>query len=695
MSYKPNDSQLNIKLAQRLFFEGKLKQAKHICSCILSAGEENSEACYLLAIIEDTYGNHESAMQFISKAINNNPSSAKYHYSLGIIYNNLKRIEEAIVSFTKAIHLDPSFAEAHYNLGNVLKNLDRYDEAIRYYKKATKIKPGFAMAYSNLGNAFIKKGELEKGLLAYQKALHLKPDNVETLCSLGNAYKKMGHYKEALDFYQRALAIRPDHAEICNSLGNVYSDNLYMDKAVTFYQKALSINPEYAEAHYNLGTALMRLGHLDEAIINLRKALSCKPDYIKAHSNLLFFLNYIPNISQKEIFQEATSWDIQQAKKLAEIEPTYSNKIKNKGKLKIGYVSSDFRNHSVSVFFEPFIKARNKEKFEIFCYANVKQPDDVTERLKMESDHWSSIAEKNDRVVADEILQDEIDILVDLAGHTANHRLSVFMYKPAPIQVTWLGYPNTTGIRAIGYRFTDPITDPIGEGDDLHSEKLVRLPHTFFCFQPTADSPDVVESPIKKTGHITFGSVNNLLKVNTEVIAVWSEILNRLPGSRLLMIGRDFMQESIKNRFVDLFASQGIKTNRIEMIPSVPHSEFLAIHGRIDIALDPFPYNGQTATCNSLWMGVPVITLRGKNHVARVGASIMTNIGLPELIAEDQEGYVKQAITFAKNPDLLSELRLGMRARMIQSPICDTETFTKNIEEAYTKMWKTYASKEN
>jgi predicted O-linked N-acetylglucosamine transferase (SPINDLY family) len=342
----------------------------------------------------------------------------------------------------------------------------------------------------------------------------------------------------------------------------------------------------------------------------------------------------------------------------------------------------------VAYFFEPLLKSHDREKFEIFCYSDVKSSDSVTERLEHEADCWRAIAWKKDGAVIKQIEADNIDILVDLAGHTAGNRLPVFARKPAPIQVSWLGYPNTTGLESIDYRFTDAVADPFGRDDDYYSEELYRLPGCFLCYGPHENAPAVSESPSVENSIVTFGSFNNLSKITPEVINAWSKILLRVEDARLVLKFKSFNDEHVRGRYSAMFTEGGISSDKIDFLSYVPgKADHLSLYNKIDIALDPFPYNGTTTTCEALWMGVPVVALAGDRHASRVGASILNAVGLDEtLVANDIESYIDNAVALAADRGALQELRVGLRQKMQDSPLCNAEDFTGRIEEAYQKM---------
>ena len=379
------------------------------------------------------------------------------------------------------------------------------------------------------------------------KVLALNPNHFEAHNNLGVIFQESGRQEEAITSFNNALSINPDYAEAHNNLGCLYQQTGKVEEAISSYREAISLKSDYAEAYNNLGYGLQKSGNVEEAISSYRKAFLLKPDYNFARSNLLFAMNYCSSISQKDIFHEALIFadKISIGKNRDKKQP--SQRDTTKQKLKIGYVSPDLCQHSVSFFIKPLLGAHNREKFEIYCYSDVKNPDIETSQIKALTDHWIVIAGKNDEDVMARIKRDGIDILVDLAGHTAKNRLSMFAQKAAPLQVSWLGYPNTTGLKEIDYRFTDAIADPEGKGDDFYSEELIRLKDCFLCFKAYELAPEVTSAPCLESGNITFGSFNNITKLTPEVVRVWAKILLEVPNSKLLLKGRAFIDEFIKN----------------------------------------------------------------------------------------------------------------------------------------------------
>jgi predicted O-linked N-acetylglucosamine transferase (SPINDLY family) len=403
----------------------------------------------------------------------------------------------------------------------------------------------------------------------------------------------------------------------------------------------------------------------------------------------------MPGISQDSIYHQAVQWNDKYAKNLHKNNLKLNNTRDKDRRLRIGYVSPDFREHSVNYFFEPVLMAHDNNNFEIYCYANVKKPDDVTRRLQAAAGHWTSIVNLDDAEAAELIRKDRIDILVDLAGHTKDNRLLVFGYRPAPVQVTWLGYPNTTGMQSLDYRLTDEIADPAGTADNLHSEKLVRLEPGFLCYKPYEPAPDVSPLPCTKTGNTTFGSFNSLIKITPEVVKLWSKILHTIPLSRLLLKSSRLTDQQHKERCLEMFADERIEPGRLELCEWQKNKEdHLKLYDKIDIGLDPFPYNGTTTTFEALWMGVPVVTMLGDMHAGRVGASIMNQVGLGELVADTAENYVKLVVSLAKKYDRLAVLRSGLREQMRNSGIMDSKLFTEKLENEYRKMWIKWCEQE-
>jgi len=498
----------------------------------------------------------------------------------------------------------------------------------------------------------------------------------------------MGNLERSIRYYEMALAINPRFAETLNNLGVIYTLMGRTNEGLQYCKLAIEANPNYAEAYNNLGVLFRDEGRIPEAIASYAHCIALKKEAVNAAQNRLLALNYAVDFSPVQIYEEHFKW----GREFSERFTRFPLKPHSNRRIRIGYVSPDLCIHSVSYFCEAPIRFHDSSKFEVFCYFNLSREDERTRMFKdlVSLDHWRDIVALSTEQVCEIIAGDEIDILVDLTGHTAGNRLDVFAMKPAPVQVTWIGYPNTTGLPTIDYRIGDAIADA-GECDDRFVEKLVRLPGCFLCYSPPRVYSDVAPLPSLGTGVVTFGSFNNLAKISEDVIALWCKILSRVPESRMLMKCKPFATDRVRDRFFELFAKFGIPSHRVDLIPLAPKTEdHLALYGHVDIALDSFPYAGTTTTCEALLMGVPVITLKGEAHAQNVGMSLIKSISLAKLemycLCETREQYVENAVSLATCLEDLEEIRKSLRPQMLASSLCDGLTFTKHVESAFLSM---------
>jgi len=597
-------------------------------------------------------------------------------------------IIEARQHLQKILVLSPGHGDSLYELGCLAAREGQADEAKEWFAQAISANPGAARYHNSYGNLLYAGGKLEEAAELYRKALRVDPDFAEAHANMGMVLCETGKTEAGLAFLRKAIAIDPRLYEAHNSLGIVLVSQGDMDNAVAALSRAIELKPDFAEAHNNLGGALGHMGRLEDAITSFRRALESKPDFVEAHSSLVFSLNYLADCAPEEIFREHLEWARRHAAPLKPAIRPHHNLRAPDRRLRVGYVSAYFGNHAVSYFFEPTLMHHDTSRFEVFCYSDVRQPDAYTHRMRSYPCVWRDIAGQSDEAVAQLIASDEIDILVDLSGHIAEHRLLVFARKPAPVQVTWNGYPNTTGMEAMDYRITDAYADPPGMTEHLHTEQLVRLPEIYMAYQPPEISLPVRPPPSLANGYVTFGSFNKLSKITPQVIAVWAQILKALPAARLLIL--TVPEGGTGARLEQAFAEHGVGAERLELLGRLPVQQFLAAHQRADVALDPFPYNGTTTTCQTLWMGVPLVTLAGRSHVARVGVSMLSNLGLERFIARDAREYVSIAVALATDHQALATLRAGLRERMLSSPNTDGARLTRFLEAAYAKMWKDY-----
>lgn len=637
-------------------------------------------------------GRAMEAKALLEKVCKLHKKDAEAWMLLGCVHGTLHDVSASIKCLHKAVSLRPTIAEAHGNLGIALKTAGKLNEAVESYRRAIELKPDSAGVYNNLGNALVEQGKFDEAIACFKRAVALRPNFADVYFNLGCALrdrglleKDAGRLDDAVKSFQTAVRLKPDFAEGHYNLGATLAHIDEFTKAEACYRKALHIKPEYAEAYGNLANIFLFQGRLDEAEKSYRKTLNIKSDYVGAHSNLLLCLNYSDG-DAAAVFAEHCRW----AEVHGVFEPPvqYSNIPEPDRRLRIGYVSPDLWTHPVAFFLEALLANHDPDAVESFCYAEVKRPDAMTERLRSLAGAWRDIHGKPDDEVADMIRLDGIDILIDLAGHMANNRLLVFARKPAPVQVTYLGYPNTTGLPAMDYRLTDNLADPV-DSSGRYTEELVRLPNCFLCYLPPRETPPVSPLPAETVGHITFGSFNNLAKVTPTVVAHWASILQAVPDSRLILKSKALRDKTACERYRALFADHGISNERIELIGwTTSIEEHMGLYNRVDIALDTFPYNGTTTTCDALWMGVPVIVLAGSQHAGRVGVSLLGATELTELIADTLDGYRQLAITLANDVDRLAEMRQHLRTKLSASPLCDGPQFARDVEQAYRDMWR-------
>jgi protein O-GlcNAc transferase len=707
---------------------GDLQRAETIYRQILQADPAQAVALHFLGVIAHQVGKQEVAIDYMKQSLELTPYNEGFHCNLGMAYQALGQFDQAIASYREALRLRPEYFDAHNNLANVLADQGKLDEASAGYQRALALNPNCAEAHSNLGVALQRLGKLDDAETHCRKGVRLKPDSIEARINLGNVQTARGKLDEAALNYREALRIKPDYALAHNNLGGTLQLQGKTDEAVVSYRQALQWKPDYAEAHGNLATALQIQGNLDEAERHLREALRYQPGLgathnnlggilqlegkfeeainhfreamrlmpgdASAHSNVLLCMNYDPKTDLGVLFEEHREWGRRwgvdnETRRQRDKETTrQGDNESTTRRLKVGYVSPDLTWHPIAHFLQPILANHDPDQVQAICYAEVSAPDAMTARLKTLSREWRSVSGLTDQELAKLVRADGIDILVDLAGHTAKSRLRFFAHQPAPVQVTYLGYPYTTGLSTIQYRLTDAVADPPGEPVS-HTEELIRLPGGFCCYAPPSTAPDPGPLPAQKAGYITFGSLHALHRLNAEVLDLWSAILRAVPTAHLLIF-RHTLRGNIKEGLFRQFNERGIEAARIDMRQDYSKddsSRYLAVYQGVDVSLDTFPWSGHTTACESLWMGVPVITLRGNRHAGRMVASVLTQIGLPDFIAESPEQYVEKAVQAAQDIERLAKLRSELRDLVKNSPLCDGKKFARNLEAAYREMW--------
>jgi protein O-GlcNAc transferase len=646
-----------------------------------------------MGIILHNMGRLEEAIDHYHMAIRLQSDYAEAYYNSGIAFREKLEVEKAVSACQKAIQLKPDYVDAHYSLGALFKNMKQSEKAIAHYEKAIELKPDYAEAYYNLG--FILQydvGKIEEAIVHYQKAIELNPDYAEVYNDMGNALQSQGKTEDAISCYQRAFTAEPNFVEARINLGNAFKELGRIDEAISLFQWVLNMRPDLPEVHNNLGIALQSQGAIEEAIMHFQRALHLNPDYMEAHSNYLMALHYDTRSDKEALFKETIKWSEKYCFSL-DTDKCFSNIVDPERKIKIGYVSGDFRIHPVGFFIEAVLVNHSRERFEIYCYYNNHKNDDITGRYQSLPLYWRNIAGISDEEVEKMIIKDGIDILIDLSGHSAKHRLLLFARKPAPIQATWIGYFDTTGMKAMDYVIADKYIIP--EEDEIYYvEKIVRLPDCYLCYTPHAYAQEVNELPCLSQGYITFGCFNNIAKINPTVVAVWSEILQAVPGSRLCLGTQSFNSPSIRNEYMEQFAGNGVEPDRIVFLGKLPHLEYLAYYENIDIVLETFPFTGNTTTVDALWMGVPVVTLVQDSFVGRLGLSILATLNLNDLIAFTKDDYIRKVLSLAGDIEGLSALRRSLRERLSSSPLCNGMKFTSDMENIYRAAWRKWCERQ-
>jgi len=643
-----------IKIAYSNHKDGNFDIAEKLYKQILEIDIDNPNILHLLGVLYIQKSQYLFAKKYLKKACSLKPNSPEYLSNLGIVYKKEKQYKKAILQYQKALQLASDNPQITFNYADLLKEANLISDAKKAYLQTIKIAPNFVDAYNDL--SVILRNEKKN--------------------------------KEAFELLKRAIKIKPDFAEAYNNLGVLCLDEDDMiNEAVYYFEKAVAINKNYIDALINLAKAYYKAHNTKMMIKYLQIALKYKPDSKAAQSHLFGAYAYSVNICPDFVFEQHCKWaQLIQKKKYFNFD--YIKKDTEK-KLKIGYISPDFRSHSVSCFMYPILKNHDHNSFQIFAYSDTTNQDHITQKLAGFCDKFRDISDLNDDFLYKLIINDKIDILIDLAGHTINNRLHVFAQKPAPVQITYLGYPNTTGLSTIDYRITDNFADPIGMTDKYYSEKLIRLSNIFLCYSPFEDVKSESKPPVYKNGFITFGSFNISRKINTEVIKIWANILKQIPDSCLLLKNVNFDSNYIKDLFYSRFEDFNISRNRIHLFGKISSlKKHFEMYNKIDISLDTFPYNGTTTTFDSLWMGVPVITLKSNVHIGRVGTTILKNLSLHDFIANSYDSYIEKAVELAKNKELIISLKKNIRNIMIKSKLLDGKKFTIELEAVYRQVWK-------
>jgi protein O-GlcNAc transferase len=694
---QPQSAEAHCVLGNLLRLVGQRDEAISHCRQALSIHPGFAGAHNNLALALADQDKLDEAVEHYKLAVRFDPNYAAAYNNLGTALARQGKFAEAVLNYQHSLKHNRNFPEAYNGMGMALERLDRLDEAVSCYEQALQLKPNFPAACNNLGIARMKQGRSEEAGDCFRQALKLKPDHVDGFNNLATVLMSQGRLDEAVDNYRQALRVNPRYAEGYSNLASVLQSQNKLDESVDCFKEAIRLKPDFAQAHNNLAGVYLRLGRLDEALENFHQAMRLSPEMAPVRSSLLFCMNYDPHADPDDVFAEHRAWGREHTPSIPA--PPHHNVRDPDRRLRIGYISPDLRFHPLTRYLEPVLAHHDPEKVEVFCYAEGPFTDAVTTRLQKLAHVWRWTSRQADAQIVDTVRNDKIDILVDLAGHTANNRLFVFAHKPAPIQVTWLGYMNTTGLAAMDYRLTDDVLDPADSGQlpvvgqrttDTNqlirdTEELWRLPGGMCCFLPPDDAPEVSPLPAQRRGNLTFGSLHGLLKLNARVFDLWAQVLQAVPTARLLMF-HDTVMGTAQDRIRREFANRGIDSARLDLRQGSCKAGYLGIYEEIDVSLDAFPWTGGVTTCESLWMGVPMLTLCGVRPASRNSAALLARVGLRDWAADTPEEVVAMALRQAGELDRLGELRSQLRDRM-RASLCDGQRFTRELEEAYRAMW--------
>jgi protein O-GlcNAc transferase len=606
-------------------------------------------------------------------------AQARQHHQAG-------RLAEAEAGYRTILAREGENAEALHLLGLLV--LDNGDAAAgqALIARALAKQPWKSALHSDLGLAYRALGEEDSAIRCFRKALKLQPTLVAAHNNLGMALKAQGDLDGAASCYRQALTLAPQLAELHNNLGNLLDRQGHLGEAIACFERALALRPDTASTHLNLANSLLRQGRVTDSIAAFRAALRLDPALAAAGTNLLMALQYDAGTDAAELAREARDWAARNEPAAAP--PDFAISAASDRQLRVGFVCGDFREHPTAYFFASLLEALKPTGILAFCYANHTTDDAMSARLAAQAAGWRRIAGMDSARAAGLIRRDHIDMLVDLSGHTKDSRLDLFALGAAPLQMAWYAYPGTTGLARMHHIIADDRVLPPGD-ERFFTETPLRLPDCYVCFTPPAENLTPGPLPMLAAGHVTFGSFNNPAKLSEPTIALWARLLRAVPQSRLALRFRWLADPATAARLTSAFAAHGVAAKRLDLAHAPSRAAALAAYRRIDLALDPFPYNGTTTSCEALWMGVPFVTLKGARFAARVGHSLLATLGLEALVAEDEAGYVEIAAALARDPPRLATLRGELRPRLLASPLCDAPRFARNLAAALRQAWQT------
>tara|TARA_Y100001936_G_scaffold253585_1_gene319168 strand:- start:11896 stop:14067 length:2172 start_codon:yes stop_codon:yes gene_type:complete len=677
----------DLESAVTLHQSGDLTRAAGLYQSVLDRYPDLPDALNFLGVIAGELGQAEKALELIERSLTLDPANAVYHNNHGNILRQVGAFDEAIAAYKTAVGHAPEYAVAHNNLGIALNRCGMARDAEHSFRKAIEIEPEYYEAYNNLGTGLYLQARFEEASTVFREAISVAPKELSARNNLANVMAMLGKIDDAEKQCREAISIDDSHAITQLTFGGVLEAQGRFFEAEVAFRTALDLEPNMPAAWNNLGNLFRAMGQPVDAINSFRRAIALDPSNAMAHSNLLFSLSLDPATSAMTIKGEAENWNSRHAASLKEIKKLHLNDPISDRRIRVGYVSPDFHDHAVGRFLSPLYACHGRDKVEIYSYADVARVDDQTRWFETHSDCWRRTFGQGDEQLAEQIREDKIDVLIDVAGHTAGNRLLTFARQPAPVQASWLGYGGTTGLEAMGWRITDSVTDPI-ENEDHYCENLIRLPDSLFCYAGDDDLPAITDPPFETAGYLTFGSLNNFSKLNDDTLRCWAEIVSAVPNSRMLIKGRGLGDQQLRQRVTAIFSAEGISPDRLDLLDHLPKkSDHLSLFSKIDIMLDTFPYSGATTICEALWMGVPVITMAGDKYVSRMAAGILKVAKLEELIAENRQSYIRLAKSLADQKNRISNYRKTLRRQVMHSPIADQKQFVTAMESVIRHMW--------
>ena len=679
------------------FQAARLIPAEQSCTQILALDTANVDALHLLALVRHQQRRVEEALPLLQQAIRLRPASVELHFNLGRMQQQLNRHVDAVLSFQNVTRLAPDHVEAWLRLGRLHTALGNPAQGVDCLQRALVLCPTRDDAYYSLGVAQTQLGQVAAAITAYQRCIEINPAHVAAHGNLGAVFFQAGKLEQAEPLFARAAALAPDDALQLNNWAGCLIRMGRLGAALETLTRVIMLQPSNAKAYADSSVALTQQAQHYASGLALGKALELEPGNRHYQDNFLFGSFAQAALSAEQVAARHFAWGrgIEAERVLSQALPYTLDRSATRP-LRIGLVSGDLRRHPVGEFMLPIVAHHDPAAVRYIAFATHPVQDEVSERLRKHVQAWLPIHDLSSVAAATLIREQQIDVLIDLAGHTEGNRLDVFTLRPAPVQVSYLGYPGTTGLSCIDYRLTDQVADPVGMTEQLHSEKLWRLARCFICYSAPHDATQIGSVPCKNKGYVTFGAFNNLSKLNDPVLDAWARLLAAVAGSRLILKTRALDDAATRRSVVAQFAQRGIAAQRLVLLGHLDSANaHLSKYNDIDIALDTFPYAGTTTTCDALWMGVPVISMAGSAHVARVGASLLNSVGLSTCIANSVEDYIQKAAALAQAPTQLSELRAGLRARMQASVLMDGADMSRALERAFRAMWEAWLAQTN